>query len=260
MKKALVLGLICVLALGFATFATTSAFNFVGAGIVNFVFASGDDAVATFNLFGNNVTAAGQASDADNNPYGYGVDNTTAWLDFSTTNGGGASLQMDRVASYVPMYGPGGQVSLWEVYSSNGTASLVARDATNYAGYVGAQYGFQNDAQLAAAGTSFYVLRQLDDGNGDEVSAGISGNGSGILTTMNNAANGAGFTTEGGTGCYENNSATMSGASTVFVVQAVAQHAMSGENFTSTGATTYLVQVNQQGGTATINDWWVAGN
>ncbi|MDD5621276.1 MAG: hypothetical protein PHS27_01670 [Candidatus Pacebacteria bacterium] len=264
MKRALVISLVCfVLAVAWAipsfAQATVVDWTFTGAGVSSLTFTPDNDAIVNLFAAGNNVTATGQCTDANNNPYGYNVDSVTAWLRGTTTNGGQISLQLNRLGSYVPMYGPAGQISLWEVFSSDGTASLAARTSMNYASMIDSQYGFQANGQLQASGTTFYVLRQITNGT-DWGLVQISGNGSGTITCMNSGANGTGYTLEGWTGCYKNDSATMSGASTIFLVQAFAEHAMTWENGSSTGATSYLVQVTQEYGSATIKDWWTAGN
>jgi len=262
MKRMIILAsLLCVVFFVSAVFADTTAdFNFTGTGTATLDFVPGDDAIVRLYAAGNGVIVSGQCVDGDNNPYNYGVDSIQAWLRFDTSNGGGASLEMQRLDSHGSMYGPAGQTSLWSVFSSDGTASLAARSAMNYADLIDSEYGFQNNTQLEAAGSTFQIQRYVDNGNGDWVSVSILGNGAGALTNMNSGADGNGFTTEGWTGCYENNSAMMSGSSTTFVVQAQAQHAMSWETGSSTGVTSYYVQIDQNGGSTTVDNWWVAGN
>lgn len=221
MKKMLLAGAAIVAALTMASAAsaqsTNVGANWNGAGSFNFTANGSGSSSGAFSTFGAN-SAIGSVSyvNQGNNPYGYGVSNTS--LNANATVGGGGFIQssMTRDGSGA-MYGAAGQSIVSFVGTDDGTAALVQHSNVNYASMNDVGYGQARTAggnTLEVSGTNFQLGYNVDTGvagnNGGLSAIGTGsaaivqnfsgagangfnlGNGGGILTGANFSANGTG--------------------------------------------------------------------
>ncbi len=142
--------------------------------------------------------------DSNNNPYNYGVDSFSAYLNAGVTNGY-VSTGTNRVESYASMYGAGGQTSWSNVYVEGGTASMAYRSTTNYAQMVDATYTYQlaGGHNIVVNADYFEMSRGVADGRGNQGYISSYGTGSATLDCMSAEASGAWDLKLGrGAGCY----------------------------------------------------------
>jgi len=271
MMKRLVTGLLlasCMLvvcaAVAMAVAPTNVTLDLTGAVNANLTQVFKDDATYNLAVAGNNVTVHASTTQANIEPYGYGVDSVVAESTVTGTNGITATVTFTQLQVGAP-YGVGGQVITGRIWSYDGSGQLVLRQSSNYAGDVLNQWGLQSNNQLQVAANGGYsLLYKLDVGNQSEYGLIqiVGSGGSASATQMNGYVNSPGFGQEGGTGCFENSSATMTGLATL-LVQAHADNMLWTKNSTSTAPGTgidYQLVISQTAGTTTITNPWVQGN
>ncbi len=197
MKKrigiALVLALALILCLGTAVFAddpTDVNVDWDGTGAVGVNVDTGDTLAGVLTA-GEGISGSYSARDSNNNPYNYGVDNFSAYLNASVVNGviDAGSFRAD---SYSPMYGPAGQSSWSIVEVAGGTASMAYRTTTNYASMSDASYGFQlpGGHNIVVDATYYEIDRGIEDGRGNSGWVYGEGSGTATLDSMVSAASG----------------------------------------------------------------------
>ncbi|GAI00258.1 unnamed protein product, partial [marine sediment metagenome] len=178
-----------------------------------------DDAEAGFGTGGEHISGSYSAVDSNNNPYGYGVDSFSAYLNADVTNGY-IDTGCARTASYVSMYGSDGQhswsyvgIGSWDETNpedivwvpSTGTASMAYRTTTNYAGMIDAGYKFQlpGGHNIVVDADYYELSRGINDGEDSSGILNAWGSGSAILDCMVSGASGNGGVHFGlGGGCY----------------------------------------------------------
>jgi len=182
---------------------TTVVVNWAGAGGVGAGVDSGDSN-GGFATSGDAISGSFTATDSNNNPYSYGVDNFSVLLNGSVTNGY-LNTGDNRVNSYAPMYGAGGQTSWSNVSVSGGSASMAYRSTTNYAAMGDGTYGYQlpGGHNIVVNAVSYLIDRLIADGRGNQGYVLATGNGSATLDCMSAGASGYGSLEFGrGQGCY----------------------------------------------------------
>lgn len=211
MKKklgiALVVALLAVLTLGSAVLAddpTTVDVDWDGSGWVGTGVDTGD-ANAGFGTGGDYISGTYSATDSNNNPYSYNVDNFSAYLN-AYVEDGYISTGCDRTDSYVPMYGNDGQESWSFVGVDGGSASMAYRTTTNFAQMTDATYGYQLSGghNIVVTSADYYEIdRGISDGRGNSGWLYADGEGSATLDCMSAGASGVWSLQFGrGAGCY----------------------------------------------------------
>lgn len=173
------------------------------------------DAYAGFGTGGDYISGSYTAIDSNNNPYNYGVDNFSAYLDAHVENGIIVS-QCDRTDSYVPMYGSDGQTSWSVVEVWDGTADMAYRTTTNFAAMKDCSYGYQlpGGHNIVVDADFYEIYRGIDDNQGNSGYLYADGNGTATMDCMSAEASGCWALMFGrGCGCYTdaNYNATGSG-------------------------------------------------
>lgn len=208
MKKRLAVCLMIVVVGAFAVVAlsqTTSDLEWdVYGGVINHTFVAGDDATVSLGTGGAHAWGSLLDTDAENNPYSYGVDTVSTQVRANVTGGGGISFRMDRQDSWTPMYGGAGQYTATALSTSDGNAALAVKSRTNYAGMVMANYSWQNSDQYTADGSTYQIDHQVWSASGSEAFVHVLGSGSGALTLMTDTTNAGGWRFGEGAGCYTN--------------------------------------------------------
>ncbi len=171
--------------------------------------------VSTFTVSAGAANGSFTATDSNDNPYGYGVDTNSAYINGTISNGY-MQFQTDRVSSYVPMYGVAGQ-SIFNFVGSSGTGAMATGSSTNYAAMGNGTYGkphttggFNFEAN-AGSGT-YQVLQTI---SAIEALAQFVANGSGtvkINSMTTEAAGTANVNLGWGGGCYTNATMLATGA------------------------------------------------
>lgn len=197
MKKILSMGLIAMLlTMGMALAETSVDTTWTGGGSFETHVYSGDDAETHFWTGGNAIAGEFHATDSDNNPYTYGVDNFNTWSKASVANGGFIESDTYRTDSKESMYGDAGQ-RVYSYIESTDMAEYAYNTNTNYASMTNNQYGkptwTTNGYQLEATGSSFYMKHQLTDADGDGANLIASGSGFGATKLMASTAGGSAF-------------------------------------------------------------------
>ncbi|GAI38945.1 unnamed protein product, partial [marine sediment metagenome] len=167
-----------------------------------------------FGTGGEHISGSYSAVDSNNNPYGYGVDSFSAYLNADVVNGhiGAGCGRTDSTG----MYGNAGQESWSFVEVWSGSASMAYRTTTNFAQMVDASYGFQlpGGHNIVVIDADYELGRGIDDGRGNSSWLYAEGTGSATLDCMSAEASGVWALEFGrGAGCYTdaNFSATGSG-------------------------------------------------
>lgn len=183
-----------------------------GAGLVETTVNAGDDAVTTFSTAGAYIKGSFNAVDSNNNPYSYGVDSYTTYLNAEVT-GGWMEMVTDRLTSKTSMYGPAGQQSGIFV-GTTGTASVAQRTTTNYAAMKDPTYTYQLTGGHNVVVDGVYELnRWILDGQGNRGYVYSYGEGSAVLDSMSTESSGNGGIRLGwGCGCYTDASYTATGS------------------------------------------------
>lgn len=186
-----------------------------GSGTVAGTVTAGDDATTTFQTSGASISGSFAATDSNNNPYSYGVDNFSVYLNASVSNGY-IDTWCDRTDSYVPMYGSDGQHSWSFVGVDGGNASMAYRSTTNFAQMTDGSYGYQlpGGHNIVVGAGTYLIDRGIADGTGNSGYVFATGTGTATLDCMVSGASGVWPLTLGrGGGCYTdaNYNATGSG-------------------------------------------------
>lgn len=178
------------------------------------------DSNAGFNTSGSLINGSYTATDSNNNPYSYGIDNFSSYLNASVTDGH-IQTGMARVNSYAGMYGPGGQLDTAFVGVNGGTASMAFRAVTNFAALGDGTYGYQlpGGHNIVANADAYTINRDILDGQGNWGSILAAGNGSAVLDCMSSGASGSGALELGrGQGCYTDANFNATGTGGTFQV------------------------------------------
>lgn len=150
-----------VMTLPFAFADTTVTWS--GSGIVDVIEQSDDDFYSQMNTGGNTIWGTYTLTDADDNPYGYGVDTVLATLNADFEDGGFIEFINQRQDSLVSMYGVANERSYTYVGSSD-VGSVDFRTGGNFASLKSCNYGFQASDHFYASG-DYIVQHQLWDGD-----------------------------------------------------------------------------------------------
>lgn len=179
---------------------TTVVVSWDGGGAVVATVNSGDSNSGV-GTGGSAISGTYTAVDSNNNPYSYGIDNFSALLNASVTDGN-INTGVNRVNSY-PSYGAGGQQS-WSNVLTDGTASMAYRSVTNYAAMTDATYTYQLPGGHNIIVSGDYIIdRGILDGRGNAGTILATGSGSAILDCMSAEASGVWNLAFGrGAGCY----------------------------------------------------------
>jgi len=192
-----------MLALPVSGAATNTDVVWSGGGAMSINFQSGDDMQAQFMTGGSAINGEFHGVDNDDNPYGYNVDTSTAYVGADISGAGSfMTLQVDRQDG-AGMYGGTGQQTWTNVMLNSGTAEMSFGTSTNYAGMTNAQYGWMysgsapyspttNGVTFEAAG-EYIVLHQTTDADGDGANVAATGNGSTEIKMMGETSQGSGF-------------------------------------------------------------------
>jgi hypothetical protein len=223
MKKIIMAGLIAMALVGISGMASASTHfdaNWNGSGSFDSHFYSGDDAEAHVWTSGDSISGEFHGVDKDNNPHGYGVDNTNTELRASVTNGI-IGHQVDRTDSKTSMYGDAGQSS-YTVIDTAGTGSLAWRTASNFASMRCCNYGFQANNQIRATG-SHWIYHEMVANQDEGASIEVLADANTDITSMSEEISGKGFRF-GGCGCYTNENVHITGGSGLFALNAYADN------------------------------------
>ena len=226
MKKIGILSVMAMLLLAVGVSASTTVnTNWNGGGNFDVHFVAGDDATSDFWTSGNLISGNYQATDSDNNPYGYGVDSVTTQVEADVANGGWMQFRNERTDSKESAYGNAGEVSYSYVKSSDGTAGLNFRTGMNYASMSNSQYGWNSNNHFTASGSSFIVQHSLYDDTGEGAWIQNTGSGTTNINLMSESTWGktGSFEFGKGCGCYTNAEVSATGSG-VFEVGAVADN------------------------------------
>ena len=230
--------------------------NWNGAGSLGATWVT-DGTTATFSTSGNGVAGSWVASDANNNPYGYGVDSATSDFRASVTGGGMIQYSQLRTGSYAPMYGPADQGTTSGVLSALGSATLNQYVYTNYADLGVGNYGHVTNNQFTASGDYSAYHSIFNGANG--AGWNIAGTGSTNISDMTDTANGnVGWTLGSGGGCYTNAQVSASGSGS-FDLGANSGASMSGAGWSTVGASNYSGSWSFASG-FTLTDFHLSGN
>ena len=227
-------------------------------GTVDITFFNGDDSFGSLVTTGAHFWGEFNASDADNDPYGYGVDNGVFTTKSSVEGGGSISFNVVRTDTKTS-YGGSGQTSYDEVWSVDGTAFLARRTSTNYASQMNNNYGFATN-NYQAAGADYGILHSIATGDGDGASIRVFGNGSAAINAPNDQLGGNGFRLGIGNGCTNLGPATVNATgSGTYEIIAVGINSLSGDGWTAPGGATHFEQFIFNGGFIS-NDTDISGN
>ena len=244
--------LVAVLALfSFVAFAQTTVdwnWDFHGGGF-NGIFQAGDDAVINFDTGGSHAWGEFHAIDADDNPYSYNVDTVSAKVKAEIGNGGGIYFRMDRNDSLDSMYGPDGQYTETNIWSSDGSGFFATQLKSNYASMITHNYGWVANSQYQVDGSSFSLYHMVHSSADANAWVGITGSGGANLTLMSDEARGNGWLWKfgEGAGCYTNASAEGTGSG-IFTMGATAPNQMESGMGWSAGGGTFLLNINYLNG------------
>jgi hypothetical protein len=200
----------------FADDPTTVDVSWDGAGLVSGSVNTGD-ASAVFQSNGaTGNLGAFSATDSNNNPYSYGVDNGLFSLDTNLSGAGIAELTVSRLTSKESMYGAAGQISYTGVSFTGGSATLQNRSSTNYAGMVDGNYGWNaNDHVTVLGATTYALIRSMNSGTGNFAGIQASGAGDADLDCMSSEAKASQVRLGWGAGCYTNADFNANGSGTM---------------------------------------------
>jgi len=214
---ALAVALAGVLLFGSAVLAddpTTVDVDWDGSGWVGVEVDTGD-AYAGVGTGGDYIFGSYSATDSNNNPYNYGVDNFSAYLDASVGNGGieTGCIRTDSTG----MYGGDGQESWSVVYVEDGYADMAYRTTTNFAAMKDCCYKYQlpGGHNIVVDADYFEMYRGIDDNRGNSGYIEAYGTGTATLDCMSAEASGCWSLRLGrGCGCYTDASYNATGSGT----------------------------------------------
>ena len=242
---------VVVLILLFAMSSTALATNdstdvevtWVGGGTITGTVDTGD---ALTGFTSNAALSSGtfKVTDANDNSYGYGVDQMTMEFTAGVTDGS-VSTQTNRLTS-AGMYGAAGQTSYSFVGVNNGTASIAARTSTNYAALSAPTYGYQlpGGHNIVANANVYEMWTGITNGQGNGGEVYAKGNGSAQLDAMTSGASGNGGIQLGwGGGCYTDANFQATGTGGTFKLTGVgsSQVTFEGMGITSGGGNLQLM-------------------
>jgi len=212
----------------FADAPTVLNTNWNGAGILDINFTAGNDLNERFTTGGNLISGNFQATDSNNNPYGYNVDSVNSYV-VSKVIGGYATYQSNRTDSYTPMYGSAGQQLYAYTYaSSDGSAEMAIGTQSGYAEMYAGTYSqpkTTNGKNFEANASTYILQEQILDGSNDGANFDLRGNGSAKIDSMTSQMFGSSFGFGLGGGCYTNADVDATGAGT-FKVNAWADNGL----------------------------------
>lgn len=230
--------------------------NWSGSGLVGGSVTAGDDATTTFQTSGASISGSFAATDLNNNPYNYGVDNFNTNIN-ATVVDGIIQYQTDRTDSYAPMYGSAGQLSYSEVWVIGGSGSMATGSQTNYAGMTDGTYGSQlpGGHNIVANASSYYLERYVRAGDGDNAYVWAQGDGQATLGCMSSEMSAGGVRLGRGCGCYTDANFTATGTSGLFEVRGTGTNSVSldGMGITSGGGS--LAFIANWTGSFSIGDY-----
>lgn len=228
MSKRISLAILFMLAFGVAAMAqdlpdTVVNVDWASAGAVNIDVMASNDMQSVFNVNANWSDGAYQLTNAENNPYNYGVHDVSAQVEAAITGGGMMQFTNTRLDSKASMYGNPGQVSDTFIGTS-GTADMQFRTGTNYASMASSNYGWHANDHFAAAG-DFQVRHTLTENSGEFAQFVNLGSGTTDIDFMSESV---GSTTGSlsfgrGCGCYTNADITATGSG-MFMLDAVGEN------------------------------------
>jgi len=189
------------IAIGMATASTTIDTAWNGAGTFETHFVAGDDARVDLWTGGSLISGEWHATDSDNNPYNYGVDNVEAKVKASSTNGF-IEYQFERTDAKTSMYGEPGQKA-YTLIDSLGTASFAWRSTSNYASLSSSNYGWQANGQMQATG-EHQIIHTFEANPNEWAGLRVIADGTSYISDMSEGSNSAGYTFGKGLGCYTN--------------------------------------------------------
>jgi hypothetical protein len=222
---------------------TTVTVTWNGAGGIGTNVNSGDSN-AGFSTLGNAISGEYTAMDSNDNPYTYGVDSFSSYLNASVTNGN-ISTGIARVNSYAG-YGNGGQLDTAFVGVDGGTGSIAFRSVTNYAAMTDATYTYQlpGGHNIVVDASAYTIDRAISDGRGNSGEVYATGNGAATLGCMSSEASGCWNLSLGcGAGCYTNANFQAAGANGHFEATGVGNNSVvfNGLGISSGGGTLQVV-------------------
>lgn len=193
---AMLAAMMLVLSIGLVSATTDVDTTWSGSGNFETHVYAGDDAETHFWTGGNVISGEFHATDSDNNPYNYGVDNFNTWSKAAVANGGFIESETLRTDSKDSSYGAAGQ-RVYSYIGSSNVAEYAYNTNTNYASMSNNQYGqptwTTNGYQLEASGSSFQMMHQLTDADGDGANIQATGSGSGATKLMASTSGGSAF-------------------------------------------------------------------
>ena len=209
--------------------ATTVDTTWSGSGTITHDFYSGDDAETHIYTSGGVVSGEFHGTDSDNNPYGYGVDNTEAKIR-SHVESGVIKYAFIRNDAYEPMYGPAGQES-YTFIGTDGTGDFAWRTTSNYAQMRSSNYGWQANNQIQATGLhhiyhSFFIDDEYNEGAEIEVTADADTS----ITDMCEDHWGSSYKFGKGCGCYTNAKVDITNGAGMFDLHAYADNKITTDN------------------------------
>ena len=227
--KILTIMAIFFIAIGGVSAATTVNTNWNGAGTFDTHFNAGDDATADFWTGGSLIAGEWHATDSDNNPYNYGVDNVEAKVKANATNGF-VEYKFDRTDAKTS-YGEAGQES-YTLINSVGTANFAWRSTSNYASLSSSNYGWQANGQMQATG-KHTIIHTFATNPTEWAGLRVVADGTSYISDMSEGSSNSGYTFGKGLGCYTNAEVDIVGAGS-FDLNAYADNSI----VTDTGITT----------------------
>ena len=258
MKRALSLLVLVILGGGLVLAQTTVDVTWdTYRGSVSGLFQAGDDVLIRFATMGAHIFGYFNGVDYDNNPYNYGVDNVRARFRGNIEDGGYLEFLMERQDSWVPMYGPAGQVTYTYLETSD-QGFFATQTRTNYADMITHNYGFQANSQWTASG-DFYIKHYIQAAN-PLYKAGFytRGNGSIDVTLMSSEVRGESRWRFGeGAGCYTNAHASGTGSG-YFIIYGAAPSQINAFGATVGGGYVALM-INYNNGFTTANNLNMSG-
>jgi len=184
---------------------TTVNTNWNGLGVVNVNGQANGSTGFAFGTGGNQIAGSLSFTNQGNNPYGYGVSNTTTNIDAAVGGGGYIQSAVNRIGSGAP-YGVSGQSITASGQSSDGTVGMAGQFNVNYAGMNHLGYGqphTDGGQTLDASGSAIQLNYGLDTGvAGNNAGFAMNGSGSAGLLVSSSGASANGFGMGQGQGIF----------------------------------------------------------
>lgn len=185
---------------------TTVNTGWNGGGLVTQTGSATNSSSYAWSTNGGLVAGSSSFKNLENNPYGYGVSNTSLDLN-GTVNSGYITSMTSRDGSYTPLYGGAGQSVSASAFSSDGNAALVQHASVNYAGLQDlGHYGVTqtpNGNTLEASGTSIQLNYAVNTGAVGSAGILVTGSGSASYTQNYAGASAKSFSMGVGGGDYQ---------------------------------------------------------